>query len=133
MVQVTLHAATDGVVVIDLTGDSSERIKSIAVQKGDDAGPIWWIVSCEYSETWSAVESVELLGDAAEKGRALIESLSPETTGNNLSGFTYGQVPDGFRQVVPEEGPPPRLERKVRYILDVLSATDELNIAFHID
>jgi hypothetical protein len=127
---VTIQVVGENVEFLINEGSSPPRIRSVAVQQDDCRGPIWWIVSAEYSETWSTGVTAELLGNAADKARAHLKGLSIGTTGRALSRLTYGQVPDGFRQAVPEQGAAPKLTRHVRYNLDVLSADEGINIGF---
>ena len=96
---------------------SALNAKSVGVTCVNGDGPIWWIVSDEYSETWDAVSVNELIGKAAEEARAQLDQLETKSGARALSRITYGQVPAGFRQVVPEQGPPEPLEQGRSYVL----------------
>lgn len=107
---------------INASGDSSMQTASIGVLRMNGGAPLWWIVSEEYSETWTPAGGEELIDAAADRGRAALEAFSATSPGRALSQITYGEVPDGFRQITPEHGPPPALEHGVRYVLHVLGS-----------
>jgi hypothetical protein len=108
---------------IDISENRSIRADSIGVLRVNGNAPLWWIVAEEYSEVWTAKGSQEILGAAADQARAAIESLRvTSSSSRTLSRITYGEVPDGFRQMTPESGLPPQLERGVRYVLHFLGS-----------
>lgn len=108
---------------IGVGGNGSIRADSVGVLRVDGNAPIWWIVAKQYSEVWTPEGGEEILGTAADQGRAVIESLRvTSSNGRTLSEVTYGEVPDGFRQITPERGTPPQLQRGVRYVLHFLGS-----------
>lgn len=98
------------------------RAGSIGVVRVNGGGPIWWIVSDEYTETWIPEGGEELFGASAELGREMAEAFCGAPGGRMLSQITYGEVPTGFRQITPERGKAPSLERGVRYVLYFLGS-----------
>jgi hypothetical protein len=98
------------------------NIESIGVLREDDNTLVWWLVSEEFSETWHATGPVKSLRENAQGSIELQEHLSASagrSGGRVLSRLTYGHVPRGFRQVKPEHGRPPKLERGGRYVLHI--------------
>jgi hypothetical protein len=102
------------------SGDSAIRADSIGILRVNGDAPIWWIVADEYSEMWTAEGGEELVRPEEDRGRAVLESFKTTSSGRALSQITYGEVPEGFRQITPEHGPPPALELGVRYTLHFL-------------
>jgi hypothetical protein len=95
----------------------SVDVESIGVV-GDD-GVLWWIVSDEYSETWTPGGAVEFLSEVPDEFNGLSKSFRAKSGGRSISRLTYGKVPSGFRQMTPEEGAPPKLQPGTRYVLQV--------------
>ena len=96
------------------------RIASIGVVQIGRPEVIWWIVSDEYSEVWMPSERVPLLeiqGEEAAHALRRFRSFPEKSNGSLLSRIRYGVVPNGFHQITPEEGPPPALVRRRRYVL----------------
>src|SRR5207237_3827768 len=76
MVQMSVGISRNGEAEFHVTNAKGPcRVKAIAVSRADQ-GPIWWIVSTEYSETWVAGHVTELVGKAADEGRATIQELA---------------------------------------------------------
>jgi hypothetical protein len=98
------------------------RADSIGVVRVSGGGPIWWIVSDEYTEMWVAEGGEEPIGASAELGREMVGAFRAVAGGRTLSRITYGEVPTGFRQIIPEQGSPPSLERGVRYALHFMGS-----------
>lgn len=96
--------------------------KSVGVSILEGGGPIWWIVSDEYSETWAAADGRELRGFEADTELVRWQQLKDGANGRFLSCITYGEVPEGFNQVTPDDGPPPPLCRGVRYVVHFLGS-----------
>jgi len=103
-------------------GGEAIRADSIGVVRVNGDRPIWWIVSDEYSETWTAEDGEELVGVAHDRGREILEAFRTASGGRTLSAITYGEIPHGFRQMTPEHGTAPSLERGVRYVLHFLGS-----------
>jgi hypothetical protein len=99
---------------------SGARVDSLAFVPVDGGAPLWWVVADEYSDTWTTSTLVEVAGDAAEVARAQFTTFQSTATGQTLSAVRYGEVPKGYRQMTPEHGRAPNLERGVRYILHVV-------------
>lgn len=97
------------------------RADSIGVVHVNGGGPIWWIVSDEYTETWIPERGEQLFG-ADERGREMVRAFRAVPGGRTLSRITYGEVPNGFRQITPEQGSAPSLERGMRYALHFLGS-----------
>jgi hypothetical protein len=115
---------------VDLT-ESFGRVVSLAFVRLNADAPAWWIVAAEYSDTWTASELVEVSGlDVVERQRQLA-ALRSHSNAPKLSGVTYAEVPEGYRQVTPESGPAPNLDRGARYVLHVIgSGFDSVEFEF---
>ena len=107
------------------------RVDSLAFVRANGDAPLWWIVSDEYSDTWTPSTLVEVVGDVAEVARAQLAAFQSNATGRTLSHVRYGEVPDGYRQMTPETGQAPNLERGVHYVLHVIgNGFDSVEFAF---
>jgi hypothetical protein len=108
----------------DFVSGSGDSIgaDSIGVLRINGDRPIWWIVSDKYSETWTPEGGEELFAMAADQGREIIQAFRAVSSGPVLSQITYGKVPTGFRQMIPERGTAPSLERGARYVLHFLGS-----------
>jgi len=106
---------------VNVNGESSIRANSIGVVRANGDAPLWWIVSEEYSDIWTPEGGEELSGAAADQG-ALVESFRTTSSGRALTQITYGEVPEGFRQITPKHGTPPALEQGARYVLHFLGS-----------
>lgn len=107
---------------VNVNGESAIRADSVGVVRANGDAPLWWIVSEEYSEMWTPEGGEELFDAAAAQGRALLESFRTTSSGRALTQVTYGEVPEGFRQITPDHGPPPALEHGARYVLHFLGS-----------
>lgn len=98
------------------------RAKSIGIVNLNEQQLLWWIVSGEYSETWTPHGVIELEAQMMEESRELFDAAAISDGGRFLAHLIYGRVPRGFRQMKPEVGRPSPMRRGFRYVLHFLGS-----------
>jgi len=57
-------------------------------------------------------------------------SASANIKGASWPSITYGEVPNGFSQTIPDQGPPPRLTAEKLYVAQIVGDKDTKNAVF---
>lgn len=98
--------------------------KSLTISINDTNPPVFTFSAGQFAEccdhlSFLMVWEVPTEGGIMSKEAKVIWKISPDlgtdNSANKLPRITYGEVPSGFTQIIPEVGPPPRLEEGKEY------------------
>lgn len=129
---------------------AAPKVMMVALSDASTEQPIWWLVPAGFTSVQPI--TIEEVDDADVEGLADLDEVDPledlppsdprhiqaleqrerESSGIliSLPTVTYGEVPPGFRQALPDSGPAPALVHGRDYVLTVMGGGDAGHLPF---